>query len=466
MKVSDFKLGRLGNAIFRYFASTLFCIIYNAKRTYNNNNECKNILSDDNFIEWSNLVLNNIIPDININSNFLFYGYYQHDNIFIKYKNEIIDYIIKNPTELLFTDGWKNNGNDLHIYNSNRYNYPITKYNSIDLIINPYKEKYYNFVVHLRLEDFIINGNIIHPISIKKVIDTININDVCLVVGKPKTELENKYINYFKKYYNITIESNSVIEDFHIMKNAKILICSCSTLSWAASLLSFNNKLVYFPEILNRESFVTFKNPNEKTIYYDFKKCNKIELENFLDNNFIKKDPYCSFNNLNEPIMTRILEYISNIENGYYVEIGVYDGIIQSTTKYLEDEFNWTGILIEYNKDFFTKLQLNRQNNINIYMTNYDFTQLFDYYELFKIDFLSISGNGVGNEYEIIKNINLNKYKPLYLLIEIKINQKDIIFNYLQSNNYFFLENITNYNNIDNPQWDGTHNDYFFKLLY
>jgi hypothetical protein len=88
--------------------------------------------------------------------------------------------------------------------------------------------------------------------------------------------------------------------------------------------------------------------------------------------------------------MTRILEYISNIENGYYVEIGVYDGIIQSTTKYLEDEFNWTGILIEYNKDFFTKLQLNRQNNINIYMTNYDFTQLFDYYELFKIDLLKI----------------------------------------------------------------------------
>jgi hypothetical protein len=73
-----------------------------------------------------------------------------------------------------------------------------------------------------------------HPESIKNVLDKINEKSVCLVVNKPTMEIENKYIDYFKKFYNITIESNSGIEDYHIMKNAKILVCSCSTLSWIA----------------------------------------------------------------------------------------------------------------------------------------------------------------------------------------------------------------------------------------
>jgi hypothetical protein len=458
MKVYDFKLGRLGNAIFRYLASSLFCIIYKATRTYNKS-ECEHILSDTDFIIWSNSVLNDTIPDINSSNNFIFYGYYQHDKIFIKYKNQIINFIKDNPNDLLYTDGWSNK------LDNHGYEYPIDKYKSIDLIINPYVNKYYNVVVHVRLEDFINNNNVIHPESIKNVIDQVNIINICIVVGKPKTELENNYINYFKKYYNVTIESNSVIEDFHIMKNAKILICSCSTLSWTASLLSINNNLVYFPNITFNSIHETFKNPNDKTVLYDFKKCTKRELENFLSNNLIKTDPYCSLNNLNQPIMKRVLEYISNIPNGFYIEIGVYDGILQSTTKFLEDEYNWTGLLIEYNKNDFKKLQINRPNNININMVDYNFNELLDYHEIFKIDFLSISGNGLGTEYEIIKNINFDKYKPLYLLIEIKTHQKDDIFNYLQNNNYFFLENITNYNKLDNPIWDGTHNDYFFKLL-
>jgi hypothetical protein len=40
MKVFDSGACRLGNAIFRYMASSLFCIIYNATKTYDIN-ECK-----------------------------------------------------------------------------------------------------------------------------------------------------------------------------------------------------------------------------------------------------------------------------------------------------------------------------------------------------------------------------------------------------------------------------------------
>jgi len=74
MKVYDCKLGRLGNAIFRYFASTLFCIIYKAERTYNQN-DCTQMFTDDTFISWSNSVLNGVVPEINLDNSYMFYGF-------------------------------------------------------------------------------------------------------------------------------------------------------------------------------------------------------------------------------------------------------------------------------------------------------------------------------------------------------------------------------------------------------
>jgi hypothetical protein len=276
MKVYDNIRGRLGNAVFRYFATTLFRILYNADRTYNHY-ECNKIISDDEFIKWSNYILNtNIIPDIDLNSNYMFDGYYQHDNIYIKYKKEIINWIITHPDELLWTDGNNN-------YNDN-YHYKSTSYKNIDLLINPYSEKIYQIVIHLRLEDFINKSSVIHPESIKNILDKINEKNICIVVNKPTLEIEIKYINYFKKYYNVTLESNSIIEDYHIMKNCKILVCSCSTISWIAAFLSKTVEKVYFPNYKNNDRIhETFKKPNEDTILYEFKKCSKNELEDFLE---------------------------------------------------------------------------------------------------------------------------------------------------------------------------------------
>jgi hypothetical protein len=35
----------------------------------------------------------------------------------------------------------------------------------------------------------------------------------------------------------------------------------------------------------------------------------------------------------------------------------------------------------------------------------------------------------------------------------------------MEDMNYILLENITNYNLLDNPGWDGSHNDYLFRAL-
>ena len=48
------------------------------------------------------------------------------------------------------------------------------------------------------------------------------------------------------------------------------------------------------------------------------------------------------------------------------------------------------------------------------------------------------------------------------MLIEIYNNDFDNICNYLQSYNYKLVSNFTNYNIVDNPNWDKTHNDFLF----
>jgi len=76
------------------------------------------------------------------------------------------------------------------------------------------------------------------------------------------------------------------------------------------------------------------------------------------------------------------------------------------------------------------------------------------------IDFLSLDTKGY--ELEILNGLNLKKYSPKYILIEIYKDQYIKIENFLLSNGYVLHSNFTNYNNKDNPHWDGTHNDYLF----
>lgn len=499
MKVYDYRLGRLGNAIFRYFASSLFRILYNAERTYNES-EATCHFNDGHFNNWiSNL------HGIDNNQVYGFYGYYQHD-VFRKYINKIKFWILTHPDELLYTDG-----NDDKI---NYFNYNSVAYKASDILPKTIN-KVYKVVVHVRLEDFIHNKDVIHPLSIKKILEEIGEKDICIVVNQPKTELENKYLDYFKKLdYNVTIEYNDVITDYQIMCNAEILICSYSTLSWCAALMSETVTCVYMPDYPTNEH-ATFKKPIDNTILYKYQKCGKEELELFFFNNNLpetltiheneiksdKLDSYCAVDCKRQPITKRILEYIGSIPNGFYLEAGAYDGILQSNTKFLEEEYGWSGILIEPSPKVFQELVKNRPDNISINkclvscnygnktimgafdngpmssvnnMRNIENAELIsvecdtlenilDELLVAKIDFMTVDTEGY--ELEVLEGLNLNKYRPTYIMIEVYTQDKDKILTFMENNNYIFLENITNYNKLDNPGWDGTHNDYLFKAL-
>lgn len=186
--------------------------------------------------------------------------------------------------------------------------------------------------------------------------------------------------------------------------------------------------------------------------------------------------------------------------NGFFIELGAFDGIFQSNTYFFEKNRDWSGILIEPSHNMYQKCLINRpksivlnyacvsnkylnkkikgdfngkpissinsmrrKNNKLIEVNAITLTKILDKYkDKFKnIDLLSLDTEGY--ELNILKGLNFQKYRPNYLLIEIYNKAFEKILNFLKSQNYKLICNFSNYNKKDNPGWDGTHNDYLFQ---
>jgi hypothetical protein len=104
-------------------------------------------------------------------------------------------------------------------------------------------------------------------------------------MNAPTTAFEHRYINYFKNKFDIVCESNDPITDYHIIKNAKTLVCSRSTMCWAAAFFSNTLETVYFPNyIATTHIHETFKTPISNTIPYDVLLTTENEINYYLDN--------------------------------------------------------------------------------------------------------------------------------------------------------------------------------------
>ena len=193
-----------------------------------------------------------------------------------------------------------------------------------------------------------------------------------------------------------------------------------------------------------------------------------------------------------------LIKYIKK-ENGIFFEAGDNNGVDQSYTYLLEKDYNWSGILVEPSVNAYTQCVRNRPNSvtINAALTNNpditeivgDFdghlmssingtrlnrapsikvpattlTKIFDIYFINRqVDLMSIDVENY--ELEVLQGLNFQKYQPNYILAEIYTSSFNHVNTLLEQNGYKLLENITGYNYVDNPGWDGTHNDYLFKL--
>ena len=210
---------------------------------------------------------------------------------------------------------------------------------------------------------------------------------------------------------------------------------------------------------------------------------------------------YSHKDNKGVPIQDK-LNKIINKNNGFFIELGANDGLFQSNTAFFEKELNWTGILIEPSTKGYELCKINRPNSLcfnyacvsNTYNSDYIYgnfknndpmgsvngtrtnstdlvkipaitlEKILDKCKITNIDFLSLDTEGY--ELNILEGLNLDKYHPNYILVEIYNNDYEAILNYLLLKNYVLHSNFTNYNKIDNSYWDGTHNDYLFIYKY
>ena len=102
MSVNFVIRGRLGNAIFRYLASSILCINYNL--TYNCKVKQGKNIDDTIFSFIAENLINNNKPLLN-GVSFNMSGFYQHDKIYNVFKKEIFEFINSNPHHYIYTDG-------------------------------------------------------------------------------------------------------------------------------------------------------------------------------------------------------------------------------------------------------------------------------------------------------------------------------------------------------------------------
>ena len=187
----------------------------------------------------------------------------------------------------------------------------------------------------------------------------------------------------------------------------------------------------------------------------------------FKFNFFTKKESYSQFG---EDII--INKYFKSFI-GTYVDIGCYHPIKYSNTALFYKK-GWNGTNIDLNQTSinlfnFSRLRdknilaclSNKEEWVDVYLDN-EFsalnstnkeniknfkiknfkknrikTKIFPKIIKKKFDFLNIDCEG--NDYKILKTINLQKYKPKLICVEVSKQSKKLIYNYLNSNNYEIL---------------------------
>ena len=73
---------------------------------------------------------------------------------------------------------------------------------------------------------------------------------------------------------------------------------------------------------------------------------------------------YASTDNKGIHLDKKLNDIFQNKRNGFFIELGGYDGITQSNTCFFEKELNWSGILIEPSINQYNKCKINRPNSI------------------------------------------------------------------------------------------------------
>ena len=230
------------------------------------------ILTDNNFFDMFYKKLENF--------NVYMDGYYLFGYIYLKYKPQILHYIEQHKNE--------------HFIQIDR-NERFLMRDILDDIILPL-EKQYDIAIHIRLGDF--NGRLdfieveYYLVLFTSLLSQFQGKRICIVYQSSSgihSATDEQYIRTCLKWFQqndlpITIESNSLLVDFNIMKQAKVLICSMSTLAWSAAYLSKHIEQCYMPNYNfyghgGQRDAMFFHKPIENTILYNVKTTPAVKIK-------------------------------------------------------------------------------------------------------------------------------------------------------------------------------------------
>jgi len=211
----------------------------------------------------------------------------------------------------------------------------------------------------------------------------------------------------------------------------------------------------------------------------------------------------------------RSIQAFLQTDSATYFEAGAYDGILQSNTLILNEKLGWRGLLVEpvsqyyrscienrpYDKVVnallaepagqdglkrivvlgpFSSIQtLSSQRAISwprnaikwllnrrrlpptepaMHATTID--RICDKNSIQELNFISLDIEGY--EYSALLGANLNRLNTLALLIECRSHMILDLIELLVPQNYVLADALSRFNKDDNPNWDGTHQDYLF----
>lgn len=200
----------------------------------------------------------------------------------------------------------------------------------------------------------------------------------------------------------------------------------------------------------------------------------------------------------------KILPYLQDIENGFFVEAGALDGLFMSNTKILED-CAWKGLLIEPSLKAYKKCCENRPKSIvgQCALVSKDYTDpraygdfwfdgedgigawsginknpygvkavasvpartldsIFKEFNITKVDFFSLDVEGY--ELEALKGIDFSTVDITYFLVEVNLKDYSLedMNSYLGQFGYTKVVNLSNFQ-AGQKGWDGSHQDFLYS---
>jgi FkbM family methyltransferase len=157
-----------------------------------------------------------------------------------------------------------------------------------------------------------------------------------------------------------------------------------------------------------------------------------------------------------------VVEFLKLKKNGFFVDLGAYDGIQTSNTYFMEKNLNWDGICVEANPTVYQSLMKNRKSkNINVALNDYVGECFFTNDKITDngirvacntlenvlkenncpkdIDYMSIDIEGY--EYIVLKDFNFKEWNIGLMTVEHNLycdgnERKDILFNLLTRNGF------------------------------